>query len=53
MTCNIGRSIARGWGLGMGFDSTGPISNAKLDTIGITTNSLGQRANPFCLATKA
>ena len=50
MTCNIGRAIASGWGLGMGFDSTGPISNSKFDTIGITTNLLGRRANPVCLA---
>ncbi len=34
----------------MGFDSTGPISNTKFDTIGITVNSLGRRASPICLS---
>ena len=47
---NVARSIAAGWGLQMGFDATGPISNKKFDTIGITTNSLGRRANPICLS---
>ena len=37
---NVARSIAAGWGLQMGFDGTGPISNKKFDTllVGITTN---------------
>lgn len=47
---NVARGIAAGWGLQMGFDSTGPISNTKFDTIGITVNSLGRRANPVCLS---
>ena len=34
----------------MGFDGTGSISNKKFDTLGITTNSLGRRANPICLS---
>ncbi len=34
----------------MGFDSTGPISNTKFDTIGITVNSLGRHANPVRLS---
>ena len=50
LTSNLGRAIATGWELGMGFDSTGPISNTKFDTMGITTNSLGRRANPVCLS---
>jgi hypothetical protein len=50
LSCNFGRAIASGWGLGIGFDSTGPISNTKFDTIGITTNSLSRRANPVCLS---
>ena len=50
MLQNVARGIAAGWGLSMGFDSTGPISNTKFDTIGITVNSLGRRANPVCLS---
>ncbi len=46
---NVARGIAAGWGLQMGFDSTGPISYTKFDTIGITVNFLGRRANPVCL----
>ena len=33
----------------MGFDSSRPISNAKFNTIGITTNLLSRRVNPVCL----
>ena len=34
----------------MNFDSTGGVSDAKIDVLGITTNSLGNRSNPICLA---
>jgi hypothetical protein len=50
MLQNDARSITAGWGLKMGFDLTGPISNTKFDTIGITVNFLGRRANPVCLS---
>ena len=46
LASNLGRAIASGWESGMGFDSNGPISNTKFHTMGITTNSLGRRANP-------
>ena len=32
----------------MAFDSTGGLSSTKFDTIGVTTNSLRNRANPVC-----
>ncbi len=43
---NTLRAINSGWPLHLGFDSTGGLSSTKFDTIGVTTNSLRNRANP-------
>ena len=48
LVANCLRSINSGWPLHLGFDSTGGLSSTKFDTIGVTTNSLRNRANPVC-----
>ncbi len=40
--------INSGWPLHLGFDSTGGLSSTKFDTIGVTTNSSRNLANPVC-----
>ncbi len=53
----VGREVAKvrcrnfndGWPLQLHFDSTGGISDSKIDILGITTDSLCNRSNPVCL----
>ncbi len=47
---NAARGVNDGWPLQMHFDSTGGISDSKIDVLCITTNSLRNRSNPVCLA---
>ncbi len=57
LALNAARSMNSEWpplagaeSLQMGFDASGSISDTKFDLVGITTNSLRERANPVCLA---
>ena len=47
---NAARGVNDGWPLQMNFDSTGGISDSKIDVLGITNNSLRNRSNPVCIA---
>jgi hypothetical protein len=49
---NTLRAINSGWPLHLGFNSlaTGGLSSTKFDTIGVTTNSLRNQANPVALS---
>ena len=47
---NAARDVTDGWPLQMNFDSTGGVSNANIDVLGITINSLGNHSNQVCVA---
>ena len=46
---NAARGVNDGWPLQLHFDSTGGISDSKIDVLGITVNSLRNKSNPICL----